>query len=325
MASKKENEFTINSKCPCGSGVKFKNCCKPYPRKGPLIKEAPRNFNDIHTTFLFEINGILQNLCIETENLNKLYESLLDLFSLSERAIEDYKKHTFDLKGSIGVTKNNNTWQVKDFDHICSFYTRHLFVDGDIVKDALCKLSRDLGFNIEFLFGKDDHKKFETKLSNLSSKFTDKNEARRLEEFIQKNKKEWLTEFIKARNDVEHGIFKTDPVEYHTNKFEKLIPYFPLILKKNAADAFKFYPVKLFYFSKEIIIFLLGEVASKEKFPGGLRGVLVQTVEDKMPWGDLNKEKKMFKMTIMEESTGNVHTSNFSRSCPKRSKKDLET
>lgn len=314
----KSNKFSINSKCPCGSDIKYKNCCKAYTRHGPLVKKADGNFNDIHTTFLFEINGILQNLCLESKHLDKLYESVVDLFSLSERALEDCKKHVYDLKEDVGVSKNGNTWCVDDFDHRINFYIRHLFIDGDIVKDALCKLSGDLGFNIEFLFGKEDHKKFQVKLDKLASKFTDQEEADRLKEFIMKEKKEWLSDFIKTRNKIEHGILKINKIEYLTNKFDKLLPQFPIVLSTSSVELLRFYPVRFFYFSREVIIFLLGELASREKFPGGMKGVLVQVVEDKMPWGELNKEKKMFKMTLMEENTGIVHTANFSRSCPNK-------
>ena len=68
------------------------------------------------------------------------------------------------------------------------------------------------------------------------------------------------------------------------------------------------------------MIFLLGELASREKFTDGMRGILVQVSAAEIPWGTLNKEKKMFKMGLIDEATGKLITSNFSRSCaPKNS------
>ena len=320
MVSKQKHGVPDNSKCLCGSEVKYKNCCKPYTRHGPLAKKLDSNFNDIHTTFIFEINSIIGNLCVDSLYLDKLCQSMVDLFALSERASEDCRKHTHDLKNDIGMHKNDNTWIVDDFDHRINFYIRHLFIDGGVVKDALCKLSRDLGFNIDFLFGDEDNKKFQAKLDKLVSKFHDQNEAKRLVEFINLQKAEWLTDFVLARNDIEHGLFKIEQMEYLLNKFDKLLPQFPTVLKMNSTELFQLYPLKFFFFCREIVIFLLGELASREKFPCGTRGILVQVSAAEMPWASLNKEKKMFKMGLIDEATGKLITSNFSRSCaPKNS------
>ncbi len=316
----KKLPYQDNSKCPCGNDLKFKNCCKPYRRNGPLVKRMRSEFNDIHTAFYFEINGILQNLCLDSEHLDKLYQSVVDIFTLSERAVSDCRNHVYDLKMDIGMSRNDNTWCVEDYDHLLGFFIRQLFVNGGIVRDAICKLSSDIGFNIDFLFGDEDNKKFSAKWDKLTTKFTDQKEAERLKAYIFKQKEEWLTDFILARNKIEHGNFEIDKIEYLTNKFDKLLPQFPRVLNHHSVELFRIYPPKFFFFSREIIVFLLAELASREKFPGGMRGVIVMAKEDNLPWGDLNKNKITYKMTLMEESTGVVHTTNFSRSCPKKAK-----
>lgn len=318
----KKSSSRDNLKCPCGSGVKYKNCCKPYRRNGPLIKRMKSEFNDIHTTFYFEINGILNNLCLDSEHLDKLYQAVVDIFTLSERALDDCKAHTYNLKNGVGMSKNDNTWCVDDFDHMFGFYIRQLFVNGGIVRDAICKLSGDLSFNIDFLFGDEDNKKFASKWDKLTAQFTDKDEAERLKKFIFKQKEDWLTDFIKTRNKIEHGNFHIDKIDYQLNKFDKLLPQFPRVLNHHSIDLFHIYPSRFFFLSREIIIFLLAELASKEKFPGGMRGVIVMLKENNLPWGDLNRSKMTYKMTLIEESTGTIHTANFSRSCPKKSSKE---
>jgi hypothetical protein len=323
MISKQKHDIPDNSKCLCGSEVKYKNCCKPYSRRGPLAKKLHSNFNDIHTTFIFEINSIMGNICIDSLYLDKLCQSMVDLFSLSERALEDCKKHSSDLKNDVGMHKNDTTWIVDDFDHRINFYIRHLFIDGGVVKDALCRLAGDLGFNIDFLFGDEDNKKFQANLSKLASKFSDKNEAKKFIEFIKLQKEEWLTEFVLSRNSIEHGLFKIEQVEYKVNKYDKLLPQFPTVNKMNSVELFQIYPLRFFYFCREITIFLLGELVAREKFPDGAVGALVRVSGDEMPWGDLNKEKKLFKFGLLDEATGEIITTNFSRSCQKKDSKQV--
>lgn len=316
--SQNNKQIRVNSKCPCGSDVKYKNCCKPYTRHGPLVKKLSSDFNDIHSMFIFEINTILQNLCIESIYLDKLYEAVIDLFSLSERALEDLKNHTYGFKDGAGVTKNGNTWCVDDFDQRMNFYIRHLFIDGGIVKDALIKLSSELGFNISFLFGKDEPKDFQSKIDKLAAQFTDQGEASKLVAYIKKEKRDWIQDFVIARNDIEHGVFKIGSVDYLVNKFDKLLPQYPMILKKHSVEIFQDYPIKFLGFSRQTIIFLLGELAGKEKFSEGVRGILIETTESSIPWGKLNKDKKTFKMTLFDEKTQQILGTNFSRSCPKK-------
>jgi hypothetical protein len=274
-------------------------------------------FNDIHTVFFFEINGILQNLCLQSDHLDKLHQSMVDIFTLSERALSDCKTHTYNLKKDIGMSKNDNTWCLDDFDHLFGFYVRQLFVNGGIVKDALCKMATDLGFNIDFLFGDEEHKKFASKWDKLTAKFSDQKEAERLKGYIFKQKDEWLGDFVETRNKIEHGNFQIDNIEYLLNKLDKLLPQFPKVLDQHSVNLFHKYPIRFFHFTREISIFLLAELASKEKFPGDMKGVIVLTKDTALPWGDLNKENRTYKMTVMEEKTGVVHTTNFSRSCPK--------
>ena len=53
-----------------------------------------------------------------------------------------------------------------------------------------------------------------------------------------------------------------------------------------------------------------------------MRGILIQTKGTEIPWGKLNPEKITYKMTLMEEKTGEIYSTNFSRSCaPKQSPK----
>lgn len=287
-------------------------------RYGPLIKKADSKFNDIHTIIVFEINSILNNMCIESKFLDKIYSALLDMFSLSDDALNTCREHTYNLKKGIGCQKNGNTYQVDDFDHRIHFYIRNLYISGGIVKDALCQFSNELGFNTLFLFGDEDKKDFDKKLNKLISSFKEKENALKLKDFILLHKKDWLSNFISNRNKIEHGTFAIKPVEYLVNKHDQLLPQFPLVDGITCNELFRSYPVNFFYFTREIVIFLLNELAYREEFMDGTHcGVIIPVVENKMPFGDLNKDKRLYKFTIMDKKTNEILTTNFSRNCIK--------
>ncbi|MFC1802307.1 hypothetical protein ACFLY7_02600 [Patescibacteria group bacterium] len=318
---KKRNKKYIpqeSRSCPCGSKQKFESCCMPYSRYGPLIKKADNRFNDIHTIIIFEINSILKNMCIRSKFLDKIYSALLDMFSFSDDALNSCKEHTYNLKKQIGCKKNSNTYQVDDFDHKFHFYIRNLYISGGVVKDALCQFSNEIGFNIMFLFGDESQKDFNKKLNKLISSFQEKENALKLKDFILIHKKGWLGSFILNRNKIEHGTFVIKPVEYLVNKNDQLLPQFPSVDTIAYNELFRNYPVNFLYFTREIIIFLLNELAYREEFMDGThRGVIVPVKEDKMPFGDLNEDKILYKFTIMDKKTNQILTTNFSRNCPK--------
>ncbi len=322
MTKKKRNKKYIpqnKRRCPCGSGNEYENCCLAQNRNGPLIKKADVRFNDIHTIIIFEINTILGNLCIESKYLDKLYSGLIDIFMLSDDALKSCKDHVFNLKQGIGTQKNSNTYQVDDFDSKLNFYIRYFYISGGIVLDGLTRFAEEIGFNIRFLFGDEDSKKFEKKLNRLINKFENIENGKKFKDFILKQKKNWVGTFILNRNIVEHSNFKINQIEYLVNKNDKLLPQFPLIDGLTCNDLFRNYPINFFHFSRQIIIFLLQELAYKEDFMEGRhRGVIVPVEEEKMPFGELNKEKIIYKFTIQDKKTGEIWTVNFSRNCPKK-------
>lgn len=326
VQKKKRNNIYIpqnKRKCSCGSGNEYGSCCLAYDLDGSLIKKMDGRFNDVHTIIIFEISSILQNMCIESKFLDKLYSSLLDMFSLSDESLNACQKHTYDLKKGIGCQKNSNTYQVNDFDHRLHFYVRCLFISGGVVKDALCQFSNEIGFNIMFLFGNENNKDFDKKLDKLIGSFKERGNAMKLKDFILKQKVNWLTNFILNRDKIEHGKFEIPSIEYLVNKDDKLLPQFPTIDGIICSDLFHRYPRSFFNFSRDIIIFLLSELAYREEFMGGTyRGTIIPVKEERLPFGELNKEKIIYKFTTQDKKTGEIFTVNFSRNCPKNKKQN---
>jgi hypothetical protein len=307
---KNKNKLGRNDDCPCGSGDKFKVCCDAKSRSGPLVRKLGGDFTEIQHINLFEINTLIQLLCIDSKKLSSFHENTMDLFSGTKKALEAVRDHTYNLKKDIGVQRNGNTWIVDDFDQDLSYFIKDLFIRGRIVIDDLTGLAQELGFSIGFLFGDEDSRKFDIKLAKLKAEFKDIEQGKLLVKFILEQKKEWLQDFILTRNDIEHGVFKISPIEYPANIKDKLVPQFPTILRKNINDLFTVYRRNIFSFARELLIFLIAEKLSEQKIHDGLVVKVALLHNDGM-------NMKLYKAVLVDPKTNTIVIPNYSKNCPR--------
>lgn len=306
-----------NDKCACGSTEKYKNCCDSSPINGPLVRKLGSDFVDLQRINLFEINNLLQILCIDSEKFSSFHANVMDLFSGSKKATEAIRDHTYNLKKDIGAHKNENTWIVDDFDQELSFYIKDIFIRGKIIINDLCGVANELGFSVSFLFQNEENNKFNTKIKKLTEKFRDQAEAEKLVAFILREKKLWLEDFVKARDQIEHGVFNIEDTQYFINNKEKLVPRYPLILGKNINNFFSFYTQNVFTFSRELLIFLIAEKLSGVSLPEGmaLKVALVDEPSFKM---------KMYKAVVVDSKSNQIISTNFNASCPQKVPKSIK-
>ncbi|MCK9337490.1 MAG: SEC-C domain-containing protein [Arcobacteraceae bacterium] len=135
-------KFSVNSKCPCGSGNKYKNCCQVF-HKGAIAKNALFLMKSRYSAYVVgDVNYIIKT----THQENKEYKQDLQSWKKEIKSFSDetefVKLEIFDFQD--GELEAFVTFRVNmKIDDTYTFFTevsrfvhlenRWLYIDGEFI------------------------------------------------------------------------------------------------------------------------------------------------------------------------------------------------
>lgn len=252
----------LNKPCPCGSGKKFKKCCKD---KGGNLEGTIQHVFDFGSSDPFVARMMLQVFEMrdfvfkpeEIDAFDKAYNPFLQNMTetkiVKDRCIDLVKIHTEGIiSGKLARMKGVTREVDECIDTDLNIWFKDFFIRGNMASKNLIRFAGFFGYNISFMFGNFD------KFEKGKKKFLEKHQKeidRYFIDMIEDHREKWYEPFASFRAKIEHDGFSFPDIKYKSSggKIEPVIAKFgSLSLEQYLNMLWE----NLFYFCEEVIMLL---------------------------------------------------------------------
>ena len=314
--NKEKNKLGVNDPCICGSGKKFKKCCKNNikPKNGTLTKAYDTGTEDpFMARMIFQICKIRD--CVYKEHRDRqlfdeiydpVMQNLIETKLVKKRCVDLIDNHIIEVKNKKAAYLDKDLIRVnKPIDDDLNIWFKDFFIRGKMAVDGLIKLVDHLGFKISFILANEkcyNKSKIEFLNINKSDNF------KKLIKMVDDSRSLWYKPFNELRNKIEHQGYKLNKVNYVILE-DKAKPTFPVFKIGNdfinINKLFNSLFENIFIFCEEIIVFFMSQ-----KLPDDL--ILLSIPKEYRDSSIPVKYKVIPKVIIKEIPIENLYKINFS-------------
>jgi hypothetical protein len=252
----------LNKPCPCGSGKKFKKCCKG---KGGNFEGTIQHVFNFGSSDPFVARMMLQVFDMrdfvfkleEIDAFGKAYNPFLQNMTetkiVKDRCVDLIKNHTEGILSGKLARMRGATREVDEcIDTDLNIWFKDFFIRGNMASKNLIRFAEFFGYDISFMFG--DSKKFE----KGKKKFLEKHKKGvdgYFIDMIEDHRGKWYESFASFRVKIEHKGFCLPDIKYRilNGKIE------PVIVRFGSLSLEQYLNMlwgNLFYFCEEVIMLL---------------------------------------------------------------------
>lgn len=268
--NKEKNKLGVNDPCICGSGKKYKRCCKNNvrPKNGTLTKAYNTGTEDpFIARIIFQICKIRDCVYRERKDrrlFDEIYDSvkqnLIETKLVKEKCIDLINDHVLEVKNKKAAYSDKDLIRVdKPIDDDLNIWFKDFFIRGEMAINGLIKLTNHLGYKISFMFANEkDYKKSKKEFLEINNSDNFKS----LITMVDSHRLLWYQPFNDLRNKIEHHGFKLKEIKYVISE-KKVKPIFPSFKTANGFVDIKklINPLweNIFTFCEEIIVFFMSQ------------------------------------------------------------------
>lgn len=260
-----------NDKCPCGSGKKYKKCHMSKDNKQIGVAEISvlRKMSNkglphpLAVRLIFSI-GEIKRFALTDQNTIKnfdkfhqqLVESIWEAGYCKDQVKNIIDSHSKNIEsGAVARLVNDHQLNIdEDIDVDVRVAFKGVFIYGSIALSYLGKIAKELGYDINFLYGND--KEFEEGIA----KFIADNNASLfhfIAGHIREARNNWSNSFLKTRIEMTHQGWQMPEIKY-TLKDGKPAVIFPNFAEKvPLSEGVDILYTRLFDFCEDVIVILL--------------------------------------------------------------------
>ncbi|MDO8565315.1 MAG: SEC-C domain-containing protein [bacterium] len=253
-----------NEKCPCGSGLKYKNCHMNKRQEVGVLRKGYDlgKDHDFYTRFLFGLGNIRSCAYGRDKQLeydksfNPVFQNLLEMNIVKKKCVALISQHLEDVgAGKDGKYHGNQIDVNEPIDDELNIFFKDFFIRGEMAIGSLIAHSRYMGSNIGFLFSNDE-KKLRKGLKNF---VLDENDERfkGLNAFMKHHRASWYESFNDLRNKIEHEGWHLPDLHYTLDANHKVQVRLPVAPDQTIEEILESYWKSMSMFCEEVIVFLL--------------------------------------------------------------------
>lgn len=307
-----------NSKCHCGSGLKYKKCHMDLDRKtrtpvqqiGILKKMSNKGLtHEQLTRQIFGIGQIKQHVLQDAKQKKDFddiqvafLDSLAEAGYCKKRIREIVAEHTVNIESGRAANMQAGSHQLnvtEDVSVELRTAFKGLFLFGDIALSHLEDFGRCLGYEMHFIIGND--KDFEVGVNDFVKKH-DLGTIKFLAERIKEEREGWYKTFRKLRVDITHKGWKMPEPKYIPTAQGVKVSFPSLIPGLDLVEGCEFIFKRLFEFTEDVCALLLAsklpqvfslmyipESQRDQSLPQKYKVVLTEEIMEKVKTGEIKE------------------------------------